>query len=52
MIEALDLIARDSVIKRNSIKFLKKVNVFDNNNFSYSIRFKPLKHKLYVIAVV
>ena len=52
MIEALDLIAKNNVIKRNFIKFLKKINVFNNNNFFYLIRFKLLKCKLYVIAVV
>ena len=52
MIEALDLIARDSVIKRNSIKFLKKIDVFNDNNFSYLIKFKSLKHKFHVITVI
>ena len=52
MIEALDSIARDSVIKRNSIKFLKKVGAFDNNSFSYSIKSKSLRCKLYIITVV
>ena len=52
MIEALDSIARDSVIKKNIIKFFKKVNVFDNNSFFYLIKFKSLKCKLSVIAVV
>ena len=52
MIEALDSIARDSVTKRNSIKFLKKVGAFDDNSFSYPIRSKPSRHKLHVIVVV
>ena len=52
MIKVLDLIARDSATKRNSIKFLKKVDVFNDNNFSYLIRSKLLRHKLHVIVVV
>ena len=52
MIKALDLIVRDSVIKRNSIKFLKKVGAFNDNNFFYSIRFKSLRYKLYIIVIV
>ena len=52
MIEMLDLIIRGSVIKRNIIKFLKKVDVFDNNSFSYLIRFKSLKCKFSVIMIV
>ena len=52
MIEALDSIVRDSVIKKNAIKFLKKVDAFDNNSFSYSIRFKSLRCELHIIAIV
>ena len=52
MIEVLDLIARDSAIKRNSIKFLKKIGAFGDNSFSYLIRFKPSRHKLYVIVII
>ena len=33
MIEVFDLIARNSVTKRNFIKILKKVGAFDDNNF-------------------
>ena len=52
MIEVFDLIVKDSAIKRNAIKFLKKIGAFNNNSFSYLIKFKSLRHKLYIIAVV
>ena len=52
MIKVFDSIVRDNVIKKNVIKFLKKVGAFNNNNFFYSIRFKLLRYKFYVITVV
>ena len=52
MIEVLNLITRDSAIKKDIIKFLKKIDVFDNNNFFYLIKFKSLKCKFSVIMIV
>ena len=52
MIEALDLITKSSIIKKDIIKFLKKVDAFNNNNFFYLIKFKSLKCKLFVIMIV
>ena len=39
MIEVFNSIVRDNVIKKNVIKFFKKIDAFDNNNFSYLIKF-------------
>ena len=52
MIKVFNSIAKDSVIKKDIIKFFKKIDVFNNNNFFYLIKFKLLKHKLFIITII